>query len=250
MSTGFLVTINDTVLSQLTDPLREEIKRLRLEKDAIEQKYKVLLEYSSEREKEHANEIKQLRDQVANWQATVIQLEKQNREFKMDIIQLDKENREFKIELEKLRNEMDLLCEKRKSEVDHLLVRELARHTEKLLCRHILGEDTKITSLPILFKELKDRQDAKTRWEEFKKKRNWNRTTWNEIWSLMQELKENGLSSGHPCTDFEGNPVTAGYMREITLKVILPSQKQILEEIISTLLCFRPSDNLFANNKI
>eukprot|EP01124_Arcella_intermedia_P008656 TRINITY_DN15512_c0_g1_i1.p1 TRINITY_DN15512_c0_g1~~TRINITY_DN15512_c0_g1_i1.p1 ORF type:complete len:235 (-),score=38.12 TRINITY_DN15512_c0_g1_i1:48-752(-) len=234
----------------MTAPLREEIERLQKEKNVIEEKYKALLEDSSDREKEHANEIKQLRHQVETWQATVKKLEKENHDMQAIMKKLETENHDMQAKLTQLESEMGLLMKIRKKEGDMLLVHELARHTEKLICRHILGEDTNITSLSIAFGELAELPEAKERWEQFKTSQKWDRRTWNETWSLMQELKEFGVSFGHPCTDFEGNPVTVKYLRQITLDVIDPRQEQQMERIISALLRFRPSGNLFQNGKI
>jgi len=101
-----------------------------------------------------------------------------------------------------------------------------------------------------MFKMLKDNCDAKTKWEEFKKANFQNSNEWNSIWNLIIELKELGVSAGHPTTTIEGDPISEKFITDWTLSKVDNRQKKYVGKLVSILCSFRSQDNLFVNDEI
>jgi len=83
-------------------------------------------------------------------------------DLKQQILQLTLDKDELKRKVEILETEMSTIKKEQMKQSNVLLVRELARHTEKLLCRYILDDPTTtITSLSIVFSMFKENGLAK-----------------------------------------------------------------------------------------
>jgi len=84
--------------------------------------------------------------------------------------------------------------------------------------------------------------------EQFKKDQNITRD-WYSVWDLICRLKENGASSGHPMTTWEGKTVSRYAITEMT-KSVMQLQKTeypYLEKLVNLICLFRDPSDLFQN---
>lgn len=77
-------------------------------------------------------------------------------------------------QLRKITAELELLKKDHLDRDSRLLLGELARAVEKELIRAVLGSDSKITSLTLMFKEAKQDTELNKRWAKLKQEIGWN----------------------------------------------------------------------------
>eukprot|EP01132_Coremiostelium_polycephalum_P007563 gene7563-9298_t len=163
---------------------------------------------------EHKREVEDLKEKINSQNKNIETLE-------YEIIQLN-------LKINNLQSEIKELKERRINAHENHFLGEISRQTEKSICKHILGIETRVNTLSIMFNLLKEDDNAKNNWVEYKKEVKWD----HYLYQTILELKERRLNDCHPSKTTDGDPITKTYLQYISNKHIKGRYKQeILDDI-------------------
>lgn len=216
---GLIPTVTEQVASMAidrlaTDPaLVQEKERLLREKEELQRRCDTLLA----KNQEYAEKLAATGQELRN---------------------LEEANARLRANVQQLKDKIARL----KADRETLILVELGRQVERQLCRAVLGSTTAVTSLSMMFKELKQNSQAKTKWEELEQNLRWS----NELWGSVQYLKELRMDPGHPTVDTDGNHVTKALLIALANKKSIPMvHKPNVSKLAELLEKFRTASNLY-----
>jgi len=198
------VTLDQTWIQHIQSPLTEKIFVLEAEKKQLEQKYTTMLE---ENHKKHAEEIGRL-------QKEIVVLEGRIRELQNQYETLMKKSEKTEESLFLLRNQYDTLTVENENTREKLLLGELALQVEKFICRRVLGKETYIHNIGVMYEELKTNEEFNENWSRLKKEIQWNAS----LSQAIKDLKKYRLQDGHPIKTVAGQPITEDYLKTLAEK--------------------------------
>ena len=105
----------------------------------------------------------------------------------------------------------------------------------------ILGDETTVRSLPVMFGILQSDAKLHQLWEDLKAKLCWSNNTWGTI----EFLKDYRLPISHPISDLEGKGITKVLLLQLAKKYLKSKDYQQVPILISVLEKFHPIDNLY-----
>ncbi|EFA75941.1 hypothetical protein PPL_10516 [Heterostelium album PN500] len=146
---------------------------------------------------------------------------------------------DLSLKVENLQTQIDQLKATRKNFSDKLLLGELGRQIEKAICKHILGDNTRINTLYVMFSLLKSDKSFKTNWSNLMSNVGWN----NNLYQTILDLKDLHLNECHPTTCEDGSSLTSDYLQNIASNYIKGQYKSLILQDIKTLLNILESFN-------
>jgi len=184
------------------------------------------------------------RDEIQNKYVLLLEDNKINKKelesLKTKLEEKDKEIIRLNIEIQCLTEKVSILEEDKITRNEKMLLGEIARTFEKLICRKLLGDKTRAYTFKALKDELKDRNEL-YKFDSIKKELHIDRYK-NQ---MIDRLKEMRLNDAHP-KSHNGNKINKKLLENLAEKYFDKNDLEDLKGLIDN-ICFlkNSDDNLF-----